>query len=378
MDMRHELNLALEEIETGINLTKCQQCGCMSETLGQINRALPALPGDQTREFQDASLGWIGKMKTVRYSCLGCEHCYASVAQNAFTTAFPDIETQFGLSCEIQLSSAGWPPVVGEYIVVDPTAPVAVTTLASPDFTKRLADLKITGLAIVGKLETENIGIDKIIKNVIANPSLRYLILSGIEPQGHLCGQTLLALSQNGVDEKGRVIGSKGKHPVLKNVTPAEIEAFRKQIQPIDLIGCDCIDCVRDKITELCEQSITDVTPQSASCGCSDGICHSPALVMDQVPTIQVEENDQPVKLDRAGYFVILPIPERKVIHVEHYSYDNTLLNTIEGISTRDLYLKMIEMNWVSELSHAAYLGKELSKAEQSLTYGIPYNQDAA
>lgn len=110
---------------------------------------------------------------------------------------------------------------------------------------------RIPGLAIVGKLETENIGIDKLIKNTTANRNLHFLILAGVEPTGHLSGQTLLALSENGVDENGRVIGSKGKRPILRNVTQAEIDAFRKQIQVIDLIGCECIECVSDKIAEL-------------------------------------------------------------------------------------------------------------------------------
>ena len=51
------------------------------------------------------------------------------------------------------------------------------------------------GLAIVGKTETENIGIDKLIKNVISSSTLRYLILAGTESDGHLVGQTLLALA---------------------------------------------------------------------------------------------------------------------------------------------------------------------------------------
>jgi tetrahydromethanopterin S-methyltransferase subunit A len=377
MDSRSNFDIVLKELETGIDLTKCQQCGCMSETLNQMDEAIAILSKDRTAEFHDALPGWLEKMKPIHYSCLGCEHCYAGVAQNAFVAAFPETENQFGLSCDIQTNTAGWPPVVGEYIVLDPSAPAAVATLASPDFSKQLADQKIPGLAIVGKLETENIGIDKIIKNTIANSNLHYLILAGIEPKGHLCGQTLLALSENGVDENGRVIGSKGKRPILRNVTQGEIEAFRKQIQIIDLIGCECTDCINDKIAELGDQ-ILDTTPQSTSCGCSDESCQVSALDSDEVSTVFVEETDQPVKLDKAGYFVILPIPERKVIYVEHYNYDNYLLHVMEGASARSLYLKIVEQNWVSEMSHAAYLGKELAKAELNLAFGIPYSQDAA
>lgn len=91
-----------------------------------------------------------------------------------------------------------------------------------------------------------------------------------------------------------------------------------------------------------------------------------------------VEDENQPVKLDPAGYFVIYPIAERGVIHLEHYGYDNRLLHAVEGASPRALYLKVIEEGWVTEMSHAAYLGKELIKAEYSLRVGIPYLQDAA
>ncbi len=91
-----------------------------------------------------------------------------------------------------------------------------------------------------------------------------------------------------------------------------------------------------------------------------------------------MEDSDTPVALDRAGYFVILPLVERKVINVEHYSYDNMLLRVIEGTSARALYLKIIQEGWVTELSHAAYLGKEFTKAELSLQLGFKYVQDGA
>ncbi len=69
---------------------------------------------------------------------------------------------------------------------------------------------------------------------------------------------------------------------------------------------------------------------------------------------------------------------ERGIIHVEHYAYDNRLLRTLESSSPRALYLKIIEEGWLTEMSHAAYLGKELMKAEHSLQSGAPYIQDAA
>ncbi len=377
MDSHSDFEISLKELETGINLTKCQQCGCMSETLEQISRTVQLLPASSAPEIRNALPEWADKMKSIRYSCLGCEHCYAGVGQNAFIAAFPETENQFELSCEIKTNVDSWPPVVGEYLVLDPSAPVAVTTLASLDLPKELAEQKIPGLAIVGKLETENIGIDKIIKNTIANPNLRFLILAGIDPKGHLCGQTLLSLSENGVDRSGRVIGSIGKRPVLRNISPAEIASFRKQVRVIDLIGCECVECISEKVASLRDQAPTQAL-ESTSCGCTDGSCQVATPETEAVPIVTVEETNQPVKLDKAGYFVILPLADRKVICVEHYSYDNSLLHILEGTSARSLYMKIIEQNWVSEMSHAAYLGKELAKAQSSLNFGIPYSQDAA
>lgn len=91
-----------------------------------------------------------------------------------------------------------------------------------------------------------------------------------------------------------------------------------------------------------------------------------------------IEEDERAVKLDPAGYFVIYPMIERGLIHVEHYAYDNRLLRILESNSPRAIYLKIIEEGWATEMSHAAYLGKELIKAESSLKSGEPYFQDAA
>lgn len=42
----------------------------------------------------------------------------------------------------------------------------------------RLVEVAIeSGAALAGTLQTENIGIEKIIANVVANPNIRYLIL---------------------------------------------------------------------------------------------------------------------------------------------------------------------------------------------------------
>jgi tetrahydromethanopterin S-methyltransferase subunit A len=161
----------------------------------------------------------------------------------------------FGLSCEIQENAGTWPPIVGEYFIVDANAHVAVVTLANLDLPKRIAAQHPEGLSITGKLETENIGVDKLIKNVISNPKLRSLVIAGVESTGYQSGQTLLALAENGIDSMGRVIGSRGKRPVLRNVTDEEVEAFRRQVQVVDLIGCEDVDRIIALVKELGQQA---------------------------------------------------------------------------------------------------------------------------
>jgi tetrahydromethanopterin S-methyltransferase subunit A len=54
------------------------------------------------------------------------------------------------------------------------------------------------------------------------------------------------------------------------------------------------------------------------------------------------------------------------------------LLRVVEGTNARTIYRTLVANGWVSELSHAAYLGKELAKAELSLRHGFKYVQDGA
>jgi tetrahydromethanopterin S-methyltransferase subunit A len=360
------------EMTTAMPLAKCQKCECMRETLDTLTAALPGLDATVALELAARRDNWAALMHPIQYSCLGCDHCYAGTAQNAFAAAFPLAVTAAPLSCDFQVgSNNNWPPIVGEYFVLDPAAPVAVSTLASVELAEQLAQRQPPGLAIVGKTETENIGLDKVIKNVITNPALRFFIVAGCEAEGHRSGQTLLALAAQGVDDKGRVIGSSGKRPILRNVSPDEINAFRQQVQVVDLIGCENLDEIVDRIATLAQSAIP-----ACSCGTCDD---TPTVVaISTVTTLTATESADTVIMDKAGYFVVVPLADRQVLNVEHYAYDDTLLHVIEGPSARALYQTIIAQQWVSELSHAAYLGKELARAELALQLGFKYVQDGA
>lgn len=92
-------------------------------------------------------------------------------------------------------------------------------------------------VAIYGPLKTENIGIEKIIANIISNPNIRYLIICGDDIRGHRPGASLIALKNNGIDEQNRIIDAQGAIPFIENLKKEAIERFRNQIEIIDLIG---------------------------------------------------------------------------------------------------------------------------------------------
>jgi tetrahydromethanopterin S-methyltransferase subunit A len=152
-----------------------------------------------------------------------------------------------GKSCKNSYEDS-WPPVRGDYRVGDPNAGVAVVTLASSLFPR--------GSAICGQCKTENLGVEKIVANVISNSNIRFLLICGMESKGHLPGDTILALHKNGIDEQGRIIGSKGAIPFIQNLPPEAIERFRQQVKTIDCIGLEDIGKIEELISRyirLCE-----------------------------------------------------------------------------------------------------------------------------
>jgi len=135
-----------------------------------------------------------------------------------------------------------YPPEEGRYIRGNDYSPVAVAVILNcpPEETPKEIEALVraaieAGAALAGTVQTENIGLEKIICNIVANPNIRWLILTGPESEGHLTGEALKALIENGVDEKRRIIGTNAPHPFLFNVPIEFIERFRKQLRLIDL-----------------------------------------------------------------------------------------------------------------------------------------------
>ncbi|MCG2676737.1 tetrahydromethanopterin S-methyltransferase subunit A, partial [bacterium] len=106
-----------------------------------------------------------------------------------------------------------------------------------PEIDKLVRSAVETGAALSGTLQTENIGIEKIVCNIVGNPNIRHIVLCGIDVEGHHSGDAIRALIENGVNERRTIIGSTAVTPYLFNIPKESIERFRKQVTLINLLG---------------------------------------------------------------------------------------------------------------------------------------------
>jgi len=87
---------------------------------------------------------------------------------------------------------------------------------------------------------------------------------------------------------------------------------------------------------------------------------------------------------DKNGFFVILLDREKGKIILEHYLNvekgkvlaTGKLNKIIEGNNAEEICHTVINQGLISRLEHAAYLGRELQKAEISLKNKLPYEQE--
>ncbi|MDD4136592.1 MAG: tetrahydromethanopterin S-methyltransferase subunit A [Methanoregula sp.] len=165
-----------------------------------------------------------------------------------------------------------YPAEEGRYLRGNDYSPAAVVIILTydaeaipPEIEKLVRTGVESGAALSGTLQTANIGIEKIICNVVANPNIRYLILGGPESEGHKTGDAIKALFRNGVDEKKRIIGTTGLSAYLYNVPMEFIQRFRAQLTLVDcqfqdesVIRKAVWSCFQEKPVEFRTQMLFD------------------------------------------------------------------------------------------------------------------------
>lgn len=269
-------------------------------------------------------------------------------------------------------TQASWPIIAGNYLLGDPTAPVAVCALTSDELLAPLALLP--GVAIAGEVQTANLGIEQIVLNITANPAIRFLLLCGKDSRLFRQGQSLVALLEHGVDESRRIIGAEGYEPLLRNLPRPQIDLFRRQVELVDWVGERDLDALRERIASLAARNpgrlaVTLQEGDAAASAVSAGPTFTP---------IQPGGQREPLIYDPKGYFVISLSRAAGQIVLRHYLPDHTPAHEMRGRGAETMLLGLLREGLVSQLSHAGYLGGELAKAESALRLGphVHYEQD--
>jgi len=141
------------------------------------------------------------------------------------------VENIVGEICKIIL------PINEEVFFGNSTSSIAVCTLSSIKLLKEISNSSLMSqVALVGRLLSENKGIDSLVKHVISKKNIKTILICGKDTAGHKSGHSLLKLYENGMDSNGKIIGSSSPDPIL-TITKSEIQKFQKQITIINKMG---------------------------------------------------------------------------------------------------------------------------------------------
>ena len=133
------------------------------------------------------------------------------------------VENIVGEICKIIL------PINEEIFFGNSKSSIAICTLSSMKLLKEISNSSLMlQIALVGRLLSENKGVDSLIKHVISKRDIKIILICGKDTMGHRSGHSLLKLYENGVDSNSRIINSSSPDPVL-TISRSEIQIFRKQ-----------------------------------------------------------------------------------------------------------------------------------------------------
>jgi tetrahydromethanopterin S-methyltransferase subunit A len=139
-------------------------------------------------------------------------------------------------------------PIPEESYKGNPNSSIAICTLSSLDLLKKMSNSDfMKHISIVGRLLSENKGIDAIIQHVNQNKKIKTIIVCGKEVWGHKAGDSLFKLYKNGIDKNGRIIHSTSPDPFL-TVTQLQVNYFRNEINLINMINETSFDKIKQKI----------------------------------------------------------------------------------------------------------------------------------
>jgi tetrahydromethanopterin S-methyltransferase subunit A len=324
-----------------MELKKCRKCGCMKDALDQAGRAFESSEEPEIRSLLPRISDYQARMEPLAYDCIGCKKCWGADATIELANHFDEVELDTCGSGDEHASgdiksalassnryahssaTAAWPPHPGDYVLGNPAGTVAICTLSNRDLPVSLIAAGEPAVAIAGRCDTENIGVEKVVLNLLANPRIRWLVICGTEAKGHRAGDAFLRLKERGVDPDMRVLESASWRPVLKNLTLLDVAQFRQQVEEVNLIGVADIEDILAAVRDCAHRPV-------------QGLPFVPAEAAHRKDTLAAIEHipakaPKQLRLDRAGFFIVLPQPQKRLIVCEHYENNGRLAHVIEG-----------------------------------------------
>ena len=142
-------------------------------------------------------------------------------------------------------------PINEEVYFGNKNSSIAICTLSSIKLLKEIANSQImTRIFLVGRLFSENKGIESMIQSINTENKINTIILCGKDVMGHKAGDALIQLHQNGLDKNSKIIGSKSPEPVIQ-LSSDQISKFRKEIKIINKIGITNLNEIKQIVESL-------------------------------------------------------------------------------------------------------------------------------
>jgi len=255
-------------------------------------------------------------------------------------------------------------PLPPEVTLGNPHSPVGLVTLWTPQ-ERILAGVPRELYAACGNLYSLW-GIRLLLDNVLAHPTLRYLVVCGVDYTG--TGRALVALAAEGLPPTGTLPGT---DPPLA-LDAAAVERFRRQVTVVDLRGCT--DPAR------IAAAIHALPPPDASAAAGpvlvpEGWAPAALDAPTTSPAEPASSGGGRWAPDPLGNFLIA-VAHDQIVVAHTTTTGGPTGHRFVGRTAAELYRAILAAGLVSRLDHAAYLGAELAYAEVALRLGLPYRQD--
>jgi hypothetical protein len=271
-------------------------------------------------------------------------------------------------------------PYPDEVTLGDPTSPVGLCTLWSRQ-ERILRAVPRELYAACGNLYSLW-GINVLIRSVLARPTLRYLVLCGIDYAG--TGAALLALAEQGPGPDGALTGTDAR--LDPDLDAATVARFRQQITLVDLRGCTDGARVAERIRELVG-SVGPTPPFPMGEGRGDDRGEGAPASRQEVgnrpwPSTPPSRRAKAGRVARSSWSpdpggnFLIALEDAQLVATHATTTGGPTGQRFVGRTAAEVYRAILAAGLVSQLDHAAYLGAELARAEVALRAALPYRQD--